>query len=174
MELSCGPFLLAHNINFFQFQTELKHFISGMWNHEVTSNVSDGLLYLDAIDDGDGAFNFAQIESMQLKYPMVFYPLYKLQVHIIANSLGETWWEYHKANLVEARDEIRRKELAELARKEKAAAKDKEIVSDDMILQRMGYFRYYCMPWLRAKEKARILKIAAIENDLDRGLAKMR
>ena len=30
------------------------------------------------------------------------------------------------------------------------------------------------MPWQRDKEKARILKIAAIENDLDNTLAKMR
>lgn len=145
-----------------------------MWNHEVSSNVLDGLAYLDAIDDGDGAFNLPQIESMQLRYPIVFYPLYRLQVHVIQYSLGETWWENHKAKLVEERQNRRDKEQAELLRKEKAAAKEKEVVNDEMIMQRMGIVKFYLMPWLRAKEKARILKIAAIESELDRGLAKMR
>jgi hypothetical protein len=140
----------------------------------VSSNVLDGLSYLDKIDDGDGAFNFAQIESMALLYPIVFYPLYRLQVHVIQYSLGETWWETHKANLADERQGRRDREQAELLRKEKAAIKDKEVVSDEMIQQRMGFFKYYLMPWLRAKEKARILKIAAIENELDRNLAKMR
>jgi hypothetical protein len=155
-------------------QTELKHFIQGMWQHEVSSNVLDGLAYLDKIDDGDGAFNLAQIESMQLHYPIVFYPLYRLQVHVIQYTLGETWWENHKALLAEDRQERRDKEQAALMKKEKAAAKEKEVVSDEMIKQRMGFVKYYLMPWLRAKEKARILKIAAIESDLDRTIAKMR
>lgn len=155
-------------------QTELKHFIHGMWNHDVSSNVADGLSYLDRIDDGDGAFNFAQIESMQLHYPIVLYPLYRLQVHVITHSLGESWWETHKASLIDDRQERRDKEQATLVRKEKAAAKDKELVNDDMIRQRMGWFKFYAMPWLRAKEKARILKIAAIEAELDKNLLKPR
>jgi len=154
-------------------QTELKHFIHGMWHHEVSSNVADGLAYLDSIDDGDGAFNFGQIESMQLHYPLVLYPLYRLQVHIIVNSLGEGWWEAHKATLVDARTLFRDRELADLVRKEKAAAKEKELVNDDMLKQRMG-IRYYVMPWLRAKEKARILKIAAIEAELDKNMQSVR
>lgn len=145
-----------------------------MWHHDVSSNVLDGLAYLDAIDDGDGAFNFAQIESMQKHYPIVFYPLYRLQVHIIQNTLGETWWENHKAKLVDERNNKLLAEHAALLKKEKAEAKDKEIVSDEMIKQRMGFIKYYLMPWQRDKEKARILKIAAIENDLDNTLAKMR
>lgn len=142
----------------------------------MSTNIMEGLAYLDSIDDGDGAFNFPQIESMQIHYPVVFYPLYRLQVHIIQHSLGETWWENHKANLIDQRQHKRDQEQAELLRKEKAAAKEKdqEIVNDDMLLQRMGMFKFYLMPWLRAKEKARILKIAAIEHDLDRGLTKMR
>ena len=154
-------------------QTELKHFIHGMWNHEVSSNVADGLAYLDSIDDGDGAFNFHQIESMQKHYPIVLYPLYRLQVHIITNTLGETWWEQHKAGLVDARNRDLERQHADLVRKEKAAAKDKELVNDDMLKQRMG-IKYYLMPWTRAKEKARIMKIAAIEAELDKNIAMLR
>lgn len=157
----------------FLYQTELKHFIHGMWNHEVSSNVADGLAYLDSIDDGDGAFNFAQIESMQLHYPIVLYPLYRLQVHIITNTLGELWWETHKAGLIDARTRDLEKQHADLVRREKAAAKDKELVNDDMLRQRMGV-KYYLMPWRRGTEKARILKIAAIEAELDKNIAMLR
>jgi hypothetical protein len=52
--------------------------------------------------------------------------------------------------------------------------KDKEIVSDEMIQQRMGFFKYHLMPWLRAKEKARILKIAALEVQLERTVIHQR
>lgn len=131
-----------------------------------------GLEYLDEIDDGDGAFNLAQVESMQLRYPVVFYPVYRLQVHVLQYTLGESWWENHKAKLAEERQERRDREQAALLKKEKAEKKEKEIVSEEMIRQRMGIFKYYLMPWQRAKEKARILRIAAIEGDLDRAVSK--
>jgi len=154
-------------------KTELKHFIRGMWNDDVSTNVDSGMAYLEKIDDGDNAFNFAQIESMQLKFPVVFAPLYKLQVHIIQYTLGELWWENHKANLMDERAEKKAAEMAELIKKESAASKENELVSDDMIRKRMGYVKYYLMPWQRAGEKARILKIAAIESELDVALKKL-
>mmetsp|Transcript_25800 Transcript_25800/g.43047 ORF Transcript_25800/g.43047 Transcript_25800/m.43047 type:complete len:272 (-) Transcript_25800:1343-2158(-) len=155
-------------------KTELKHFIFGMWNHDISSNVQDGINYLESIDEGDGAFNFLQIESVQLKYPIVFSPLYKLQVHIIMYTLGETWWEAHKANLMDERAEREAKEMAKLVAKEKAEEKEKALVSDEMIRKRMGFLKYYLMPWEREKAKNRILKIAAIESELDQALKKMR
>ena len=51
-----------------------------MWYHDLFTNVHDGLEYLESIDDGDGLFNFAQVYHMQTHYPLVLYPLYKLQV----------------------------------------------------------------------------------------------
>lgn len=138
-----------------------------MWWNNVSSNVKEGLAYLDHIDDGDGAFNFKEIERMQLRYPNVFYPLYKLQTEIIQHTLGELWWETHKAYLVETKDKRKALEMAELAKKKKEEAKEKEIVSDEMIQKRMGFFKYHLMPWLRATEKNRILKIAAIEHEID-------
>ena len=57
-----------------------------MWEKELLTNVTDGLAYLDRIDDGDNAFNFAQIEDMQHRYPLTMYPLYRLQVRIFVLS----------------------------------------------------------------------------------------
>ncbi len=73
-------------------QTELKHFVSNMWEHQLLTNVTDGLAYLDDIDDGDGAFNFAQLAHMQERYPIVLYPLYRLQVTILVVFFKfDTW-----------------------------------------------------------------------------------
>ena len=54
--------------------------MANMWHHDMFTNVADGLEYLDSIDDGDGNFNFGQVYHMQTHYPVVLYPLYKLQV----------------------------------------------------------------------------------------------
>lgn len=51
-----------------------------MWEHRAFKNITDGLDYLDSIDDGDGVFNIRQVKHMEARYPMVLYPLYKLQV----------------------------------------------------------------------------------------------
>ena len=51
-----------------------------MWNHDYFSNVDDGLDYLETLDDGDGNYNFDQLYYMQNKFPVVVYPLFRLQV----------------------------------------------------------------------------------------------
>jgi hypothetical protein len=98
---------------------------------------------------------------------MVFDPLYQLQVSIINNTLGEVWWESHKANLSDIKEKRKVEELKALLEKEKAEERANEVVSDEMILNRMGYLRYYLMPWQREFEKERILKIAALEQELE-------
>ena len=81
--LSPHVYLTYHSFLSPLLQTELKHFVANMWEKELLTNVTDGLAYLDSIDDGDGAFNVAQIEAMQKRYPIVMYPLYRLQVYVL-------------------------------------------------------------------------------------------
>lgn len=61
-------------------KTELKHFVHGMWEEEENKNVVEGLRYLERLDDGDGVYNFQQVQLMESHYSFTFYPLYKLQV----------------------------------------------------------------------------------------------
>eukprot|EP01032_Pedospumella_encystans_P024839 gene24839-28075_t len=119
-------------------KNELKHFVYNMWGNQVYSNVTDGLAYLDNIDDGDEAFNFKQVEKMANRYPMTLAPLYKLQVAMIQNTFGERWWEMHKARLSDARLVSEMHEYTRQKLKEKQKMKDKEVITDAMILQRMG------------------------------------
>lgn len=148
-------------------KTELKHFVSNMWEKELLTNVTDGLTYLDEIDDGDNAFNFAQIEDMQQRYPLVMYPLYRLQASIIEHTLGEYFWENHKAKLIDQRTETLLEQEKALKLRRKMEVKSKELVSEEMVKQRMGY-KYYLFPWMRGIEKARMLRIAALEQELDK------
>jgi len=148
-------------------KVELRHFIENMWDHRVNTNVKIGLDWLEKFDQGEGMVSFPQLYAMQRKYPMVFDPLYQLQVNIINNTLGEVWWESHKASLSDIKEKIKADELKALLEQEKAEARANELVSDEMILNRMGYLRYYLMPWQREFEKQRILKIAALEQELD-------
>ncbi len=138
-----------------------------IWNHEVNSNLKEALSFLDEIDDGDGTFNFKEILSLHAKYPNTFFPIFRLQIQIIQTSLGSRWWENHKAGLVETKEKRKEAEIAALKRKQKEQAAEQESVNDEVVLKRMGYFKFYCMPWLRAQERARIAKIAAIESELD-------
>lgn len=52
--------------------------------------------------------------------------------------------------------------------RKKLAEEQKQDVSDeDLVIQRMGYFKYYLLPWLREKERARIARINAINQQLE-------
>jgi len=138
-----------------------------IWNHEISSNLKEALAYLDKIDDGDGTFNFKEIISLHTKYPNTFFPIFRLQIQIIEYPLGSLWWEAHKASLVDTKEKRKEAEIEALKRKQKEQAAELESVNDEVVLKRMGYFKFYLMPWLRAQERARIAKIAAIENELD-------
>ena len=85
----------------------------------------------------------------------------------MANTLGLRWWEEHKTMLEEKRDVLRQVELKLLREKAKIEEQEKETVSEEMIRYKMGYFKYYFMPWRRGVYKARILRIVAIEREID-------
>lgn len=53
-----------------------------MWEGEATINVTEGLRFLERIDDGDHMFNFNQLALMEKQYPFTLYPLYRLQVTV--------------------------------------------------------------------------------------------
>lgn len=125
------------------------------------------MAYLQEVDNGDGVLNFKEIAALQAKYPNVFYPLYNLQTHVMKYTLGEYWWEMHKANLNDDKDKRKQEEMAQLKKKQKASAKASENVNEEMVKKRMGV-KYYLMPWQRAHERSRIAKIAAIESELEK------
>jgi hypothetical protein len=148
----------------------LKHFIKDCWQNNLLSNVKHGLKYLERADvdvDGDGVYNFTQILKLQNQYPIIFSPLYHIQNQFINLTFGEYWWENHKSNLKQLIMKQREMELYTLKLKRNADAKAIEMLNNELVIKRLGKFKYYCFPWLRKKEREKLRKIAAIENDID-------
>lgn len=144
---------------------ELKHFIITLFKHNIPANVKRAFIYLDEIDD-DGTFNFSEVFALGEKFPYIFYPLYELQIQIIKQTLGEYWWEQHKATVHDEIEEQKRKEIEMLQRKQKDAAKALETMNEEIVKKRMG-IKYYLLPWRRRGERIRIQRIAAIEGELE-------
>jgi len=89
------------------------------------------------------------------------------QTCIIQHTLGEYFWENHKAKLIDHRTETLLEQEKALKLRRKMEVKSKELVNDDMLKQRMGY-KYYLFPWKRGTEKARMMRIVALEQELDK------
>lgn len=154
------------------FQHELKHFFYAIWRHRPYGSLDEAMSFLERFDD-DGSYTFPEIAALRTTYPNIFYPVYQLQQQIIAHSLGEDWWTEHKAILL---DELNRKKEIEakmLQKQKKEKERALETVSDDMIRKKMG-IRYYIMPWTIERERKRLVKIAAIEQDLERQFAEIK
>eukprot|EP01038_Epipyxis_sp_PR26KG_P007465 gene7465-10176_t len=147
-------------------KNEVKHFIQGIWHHEITSNVKEAMDYLEKIDDGDGTYNFKEIVQMHQKYPIVFFPVFNLQFQMMKRTFGMNWWTNHKAYIIENKAKMREIELNNLKAKQRNDADALEKVNDEAVIKRMG-IKYYLMPWRRAAERIRVAKIAAIESEIE-------
>lgn len=115
-------------------------------------------------------FNFRQIELISEKFPSLFYPVYKLQIHIIENTLGTYWWETHKAKMRDAKEAQKQRELEALEKKKKDEEEDDEAATMELLKKRMG-IKYYIMPWLIPVELNKLNRILAIEKDLESKIA---
>jgi Ca2+-binding EF-hand superfamily protein len=151
---------------------ELKHFFITIWRHQPYTSLDDAMKYLENNDE-DGSYTFPEIARLRTLYPNIFYPLYQLQQHIIAHSLGEDWWSKHKADLTDELALRKEKEANMLLKEKRDREKALETVSDDMIRRKMG-IKYYLMPWTIDRERKRLTRIAAIEQDLEHQFAEMK
>lgn len=148
-------------------KTEIKHLIFLLWHHEISSNLKTALEYFDELDLGDGRLTFNDAIKVYKRYPSTFHPIFQLQQEIQRSSFGEMFWENKKMDLKESA-ELRK--LAEVARAKKAAsdaANAAALAEMALVKQRMGFIKYYLMPWLREKERIKIKKIAAIQQKLE-------
>ena len=137
-----------------------------MWEYEMNSNIPTGLEYLEDHDDGDARYNFAEVYEMQLKCPAMFFPVFKMQQLIIQNTLGHTYWEWKKRDIIDGKEDRRLEEIERIKREQYSKQKEKERVNDYVVQKRMGIF-WYIMPWYRDKVRERIAKIAAISTQMD-------
>ena len=144
---------------------ELKLFLYRIWNNQPYDNVDRALLFLQEIDE-DGSFSFEEVMQLRDKFPQIFFPVYKFQMHIINHSFGELWWETHKFLMREERRLRAIREVQEQERQKKSREKALSAVNDELLRRKMGIF-YYLTPWKIANERSRLSKIAAMEQELE-------
>ncbi len=141
--------------------------------HNVTSNIREAFDYLDHLDYDNsgslGVFNFKQVLRLRDKYPNIFQPLYYLQTQIKNHTLGWYWWNQHKIEIYETKQEEIVMEMKKKQQEAKLREEADHMFNERMLKIRMGW-KYYGMPWLRNKELKRMLRIAAIEAELHKGL----
>lgn len=134
----------------------------------MTTNLKQALNYLEDQDTGDGQFIFSEIIKCYEKYPALFYPIFKLQVHAQRYTLGERYWETKKLDITNEIDVKRQAEIAKRKKKIKEGESDAPPpeTDDTAVKTRMGIL-YYLMPWKRGAERKTIAKIAAVDAALE-------
>ena len=147
--------------------TEIRHFVYALHQTNENSTIEEGLKYMEDNDDGDGRFEYHQIIDMHTKYPVLFFPAFRLIVQMRRNSLGEGWWiekgiqRYETKQASAANDERKRKNQA--AKSKKAL----EMANEELVKRRMG-IGYWLMFWNRGRVRMQINRIAAINADLEK------
>ena len=145
---------------------EVEHFIYLMWDNNVNSNLTIGVDYMRTLDAGDGRVNFKDILNIHHLYPFVFYPAFRIQDTVISTSLGETWWQIKKDEIMEKL--ANEKKMAEMKKNRQKAdlQREQERLNEEMVMKKMGW-KYYVFFWQRDKARKQIAKIAAINKQLE-------
>jgi DNA polymerase III delta prime subunit len=130
-------------------------------------------LIRDAIEDleinansDNHTLKFHEVTKFRKKYPFAFYPLFRMQTQVQQNTLTEQWWNMHKVNQAEIREIERQKEIAKQERLKRESEQEEAGATVEVLKKRMG-IRYYLMPWARAAEEKRLVRIAAIEKEME-------
>jgi hypothetical protein len=148
-------------------QNEFKHFIEQIWNEDAPITLKEALSYLEDQDETQSEiYTMRQIEKIVSKYPGILYPVYRIQIQMIDNTMGHYWWDNHKAWLKEKQQEQQMRALQDLEQRKKHATSNEETAALEMVKARMG-ITYYLMPWMIKSEMKKLAKIAAIEKELE-------
>lgn len=150
-------FVFDRDKNGFVPHTEFRLLIDAMHNHAMNANV---VFALDRLKEGK--FYFDDFVNMHAKFPSVLFPAFRLQNAMMSTVGGERWWNTRKTRLVFHREALVKKDKM-LKRKER---RDNEAYRQSQIRRHMGPFRYYCMPWERARFNV-IYPTATVEEDDD-------
>jgi hypothetical protein len=128
--------------------------------------------YLDTLEE-DGIYNFKQLANLRNNYPNIFYPLYELQIRMISESLGETWWEEHKATVKYNMEKKQQQEMKNIRKQKVDQEKSERQVNDEILKKKMG-IKYYLMPWLIPHERKKLARIATIEQELEQQFEQLK
>ena len=133
-------------------QDELTALIDLLHENDLEINCKSALGKFDT--NGDGKIDFGEFTVMDISYPMLLYPAYRLQESMMNKTLGAAWWKQCQSKLMNERGKVAKKD----ADKNAAENKRKDKLRNMEIKRRMGPINYYLCFWKRSEEKAKLVK----------------
>ncbi len=135
---------------------ELHALVEMLHGNNPTSNCKNALSQFDT--NSDGKIDFEEFQALNVKFPMLLFPSFRMQENMMINTMGVKWWKARKGLLQDERDKenaaeekLRMKELQRQHRNQQRQVKHK-----------MGFFSYYFCFFKRGKVLAQIAAEEAI------------
>jgi len=131
-------------------EDELHALVQMLHHNAMNSNLKMSLEKLD--NNRDGRIDFGEFQAMNRMYPQVLFPAFRMQSNMMMYTLGTNFW-------MNRRNQLEKKRMAVVKKANKMkAVEEKRIraLQEREVKRRMGAFRYYAMPWQRAKYGAAI------------------
>ncbi len=144
---------------------ELKHFMAALWSNEMNTNVKESINRLEHFEDSVGMVTFPKLETWCKEYPQVYYPVQRIQMSVMRQTLGAYWWEKKKAEITEKENAYKKKTHISKAQKREIQRKKKEKETEEIVMTQLGPVSYYLLWWQRKKIRDRI---NAIHVEFDR------
>lgn len=143
---------------------EVKHFLLMLHGGTVKSNARKGLEYIDKSQREDGRIGFLDLVDLHKQYPMLLYPVFRMQNTLMRETLGNAWWAKKKVAVAEeARIKKNKSKIADAEMDDVAIAK-KEMELE--VKRVMGQVKYFLLPWQRESVRQKINKMKKIEEEL--------
>lgn len=133
-------------------QDELTALIDLLHENDLSVNNKQALMKFDT--NGDGKIDFQEFTDMDIAFPKLLYPAYRLQESMMEKTLGEKWWKLRQETLMDGRN----KDAAKLASKQDAEAARKTKLRNMEIKRRMGPVNYYLCFWKREEQRQKLIK----------------
>jgi len=136
---------------------EFRAYVEKSHNGEGSFQINHGFQVLSSISKG-GLVSYEEMVHIDQQFPYLLYPSFKMQIALIKRSFGDRYWEIKKTLIVD--------DAAIAALRKKANEDEHCLFGEEAVRKRMGNW-YYITPWKREKNRDQLLRLAAIDAELD-------
>jgi len=135
---------------------ELHALVEMLHGNNPTSNCKMALSNFDK--NSDGKIDFEEFQELNVRFPQLLHPAFRMQRSMMQNTMGEKWWLKRKEMLQQEREEIdtmeERLRLKELERQRRNQRRQ--------VRHKMGFLGYYLCFLKRSKILQQIVAEEAI------------
>ena len=140
-------------------QDELTALIDMLHENNLGGNCKVAMDKFDT--NNDGKIDFQEFTVMDMQYPMLLFPAYRMQENMMEHTLGKKWW-IEKRMMLQSERDAEEKEKDKLSEKERLR---KEALRQREIRRKMGYIQYYLFFWKRSKYEVKKVEVEEKNDD---------